>query len=106
MSDRFPSPSGEGPAPIVQAPTPGLIVMVRLPVSGAIKPGSHGQPRPAIVTRMISPTQANVQVFLDGPNDAIASHVTGETMWLGTVDYAPPEFNAPRTWHWPPRVGG
>lgn len=106
MLDRFPSPSGEGPAPMVQPPTLGRIVMVRLPVSGTIKEASHGQVRPAIVTRVINATQANVQVFLDGPNDAIAPHVTGETLWLGTVDYAPADFNAPRTWHWPPRVGG
>lgn len=106
MLDRFPSPDGEGPPPMVQPPTPGRIVMVRLPVSGTIKPGSYGEPRPAIVTRMVSPTQANVQVFLDGPNDAIAPHVTGSTMWLGTVDFAPAEFNTPRTWHWPARVGG
>lgn len=93
--------------PMVPAPTPGRIVMVRLPVMpGTLKIGAEGQVRPAIVTRAISPTQANVQVFLDGSNDMVAPHLHEGTLWLGTVDYAPPGFNVPRSWHWPERTGG
>ncbi len=105
MIDQSPMTEG-GPVGPLQAPSIGRIVLVRLPVSGTLKPQCQGEARPAIVTRVIDATRVNVQVFLDGPNDAIAPHVTGETMWLGTVDYAPAGFNAPRTWHWPARAEG
>jgi hypothetical protein len=106
VSDAFLFVPTEANAPMVAAPSPGRIVMVRLPFSDMIKLGSQGQARPAIVTAVVGARQINVQVFLDGPNDVIAPHINGDTMWLGTVDYAPAEFNAARTWHWPPRVGG
>lgn len=93
-------------APMVQTPTVGRIVLVRLPAEGLIKASAHGAARPALVTAVVSPTQVNVQVFLDGPNDAVGWHVSGPPLWLGTVDFAPAEFNVPRSWHWPPRVGG
>lgn len=94
------------PPPMVTPPTPGRIVLVHLPALSMIKAASVGQVRPAMVVRQVSPTQCNVVVFLDGPNDVIGQHMAGDTVWLGTVDYAPAEFGTPRTWHWPPRVGG
>lgn len=74
--------------------------------------GHHraGEIRPAIIVRVWQqldhpsvPGMANLQIFLDGANDA-AGDCTADwpsTMWKGSVLHS--EAPNPGTWHWPPR---
>lgn len=62
---------------------------------------SNGEHRPAIVTRVWSPTCGQLVVFTDLPNDA--NDVPGEVVDLVEYRSSVVEGTAPHTWHWPER---
>jgi hypothetical protein len=85
-----------------QEPSPGRIVHYVLPEEHR----NAGEIRPAIIVRVFNslghpsnPGMANLQVFLDGPNDE-----PDVVPWVGSANFAPAEERRPGTWHWPPRV--
>lgn len=66
-----------------------------------------GEVRPAIVVAMRHPEMPNLQILLDGPNDAVGelnqgSILNGLATWRGSVPFGGPD--QPGTWFWPPRV--
>jgi hypothetical protein len=79
------------------APAPGCMVHYVMPDGPRA-----GEVRPAMVIRGLPNAAANLQIFLDGPNDAPGSHVMPTSVWMGTVAYDP--LGAPGTWHWPARL--
>jgi hypothetical protein len=71
----------------------GLIPDKRVPTLGRIVHFQTAEAHlPAIVTRVISATMVNLQVFLDAGGDGVR-HQTNVEQGTG-----------PRTWHWPEQV--
>ncbi len=96
-------------------PTVGRIVHYVLPQGDA----NAGQVRPAIIVRVWSPTNVQLQQFTDGSNDnpptvrrlpvrdAYGNNPSVDVdmpapalIWRTSVAYDPAE--TPGTWHWPP----
>ena len=66
---------------------------------------SNGEHRPAIVVRVWSNECVQLQVFLDGTNDASSdvprTALDAGIMWATSVPYS--EEPQQRSWHWPER---
>lgn len=65
-----------------------------------------GKHRPAVVVQVWSETCCNLQVFLDGGNDA-SGDLTPEDRARGMAwktSVSQDEGGSPNSWHWPERV--
>ncbi len=59
--------------------------------------------RPALIVEVWNPTCVNLQVFLDGTNDAqLGTASLGLARWETSVAFS--EDPRPLTWHWPEKV--
>lgn len=89
-----------------QKPSSGRVVHYVLPktINGIeMTDYAVGQHRPAFVVRTWPDMPLiNLQVFLDGGNDAPHGHVIGGQLWATSVRQDE-TTKAPGTWHWPER---
>jgi hypothetical protein len=66
-------------------------------------PGGAIEVRPAIIVRVGQDDRVNLQVFLDGVNDATVQAFNSPTLWRASVVYDATGVKA-STWRFPPRV--